>query len=332
MKIRIFITAIFFLLYSSALFAEPFADKINALKYAARGPLKAMAEGFAPVMGFYTGSANMLGVNIASFPSLKIGLGAGGAVNTALFNNYSIFESMNGLSFSDSKSISNSSNKLKDILKYMPMPYYTVYGKVGIPVLPADAGIRLSIIPTMNFSRGDSSLGIGAFHLGGEFRYSLLQTPDGGFRVDSRASLDYDSGFVDVKSDVNQDLIIGGTNVGNQNIKMNMKYGWSGVSIGGKLQAGMYNKSVGGLYAGAGINLNLGGTKASMDSDVIATPNVIGIVAQHANITGEFTQGYDPFELRVYAGGQLFFMQLAVEYGILSGFMAATFYPVALEF
>lgn len=328
MKLFFAITAVFFITVS--LFSENYSDFKSALQAASDNSVKTITAAMAPAMQFYTGSGDISGCVVQPFPSWAIGIGAGVTFTPNLFNNYAQFNNLGDLKFDTSENISNSISKIASLASIVPLPYDMIVGKVGLPIIPNDVGIRVGFIPSLNYSMKGFDVGVSGFHIGGDIRQSLVDA--GIFKIDAGLSLDFDSGKVFANGGTNQEQVINGVDVATKQVHMQFTYDWSGLSLGAKIQLGIYDKSAGGLFVGIGGNCNMGGVNTALLSDIAFIPTIIGVSEQQDSLSSKSTKSYDLFDLRAYAGFRLYFIQFTAEYGFPSGYISATFYPVILAF
>ena len=302
---KCFIITLVLLLHSS-FYAEQYSDLKSTVQNVSSYSTKNISQNMAPVMGFYTGSANMTGVitgadNTSSSPFWTIGLGAGAVLTPSFFSISSSINSLNNISFSDSASLSNSIDKIIKLFPSIPMPYDTLYGKIGIIDNSTDIGFRIGVIPPLNFNFNNIFLNTSGLHAGAEIRHSLFQFFDGLIQVDGRLSVDYDGGYINVSSQTNQDIMINGVDVGTNQIGVNFNYNWNGFSIGSKIEAGIHKKSIAGLYVGIGANYNPGSVSSALNFNIQYIPTIVGVMGQKDNISSQNTQSYNPFDFEFTA-------------------------------
>ncbi len=277
-------------------------------------------------MGFYTGSGNVFPVNTSGFPGIKFGLG-GGVVLSSTF-----FKTMSDTNFLKSDSFSLNAGPVDSLSGYVgmfPLPYDMLFGKIGIPMIDLDVGLRVGYLPRIDFAGQGYRIGADAFHFGLEGRYLLFKDPTGIFKTDVRLSGDFDYGKISLSATKSETAYVGSTVIGTNESTFSFGYQWGGSSVGLKIGAGVSNPLVGSFYGGLGANLNFGNvtTTLGVDGKLIAAGS-----EQKFTIEGKSDQPYDLFDLRLFVGAQLFFISLAYEYNILNGDMAITFFPIYIAF
>jgi hypothetical protein len=212
----------------------------------------------------------------------------------------------------------------------LPFPYDEAYFKIGLPLLPADAGLRIGFVPSMSLDVGSGTIiSFGQFHIGAEGRYMIYEFL-GIIKVDGRVSLDYDTGGIGASYSHSDLAYINSLVIGTNEYKINLNYQWGGVSIGTKIMAGLDIPFIGGPYLGLGVNMNLGGVKTSVTMDDKVTSG--GVTASIPTLTGASEKPYNLIDLRLIVGLQLFFVNMAFEYGLLNKDMAWTIIPISLAF
>ncbi|MEJ5284490.1 MAG: hypothetical protein WHS77_05505 [Brevinematales bacterium] len=316
------------LVFAGYVYSSDFDVMTNDLS----GVLKKSAEKISGEMkkhmGFFTGSGNITPVNTSGFPGFKFGLGGGLMLNSVFFQ---VMANPAYLDASDSKN----EGGLGDLSKAMaifPIPYNEVYGKIGIPLLPLDVGLRLGYMPRLEFGDTEAKVGADQFHFGVEGRYLIFKDPTGILKVDSRLSIDFDYGNVLLSGTTSQAAYANDTVIGTNKVTATMSYSWGGSSIGLKI-IGAADLMFVSIFGGIGLNLNIGevNTKLGVKSDFTPAP-LLPLTSQTYEITGESKMGYDIFDMRLLIGGHLLFIDFGYEYGILSGDMAFTLIPIAIAF
>lgn len=277
-------------------------------------------------MGFYTGDGNVTPVNTSGFLGLKIGLGAG--INTTPMLWKIAMDSTNADALINSANANASAfDSVAKIFGALPLPYDFIYVKIGMPVIPLDVGIRLGFIPSMAIPiDASTSMGIGQFHFGIEGRYLLWELPGGWIKVDGRVSYDFDGGSISLTNKQTQNAYTNGVIAGTSTLTTGFDYLWSGSSIGAKVMAGLNIPVVGSLFCGLGLNMNVGivttqigetGTVSSFDIGTLSVSNI---------------KPYNPFDMRLIGGFNLFVVSLAVEYNLFNGDLAINFIPFQMAF
>ncbi len=304
---------------------------------------------------------------------------------------HNIDQFTSNLSSLDSTSITNVpddffslfANTLTDV----PIPYYSFYFKIGLPEasqflsdFPMDIGFRIGFIPNAG-ALLPSSLGIGSytfktggFNIGVEARMQLLKASI--FYTDIRLSADFSWREIAVGSKVNlpDEVTNGSSGLVDKNgvpvflggayasvygeysyrssLRPSMSYTWSGFVFSPRLFMGIDIPVIGGLYFGAGPDVNFGSVDISMNVNIDYTTSVSNLRPN----TGTFPPGFDltpyqgtregslkttsgvkrtafnAYDFRLIAGIQFFFMNFSLEYGVVSKHFAVTFYPFAIKF
>ncbi len=276
-------------------------------------------------MGFFTGSGNITPVNTSGFPGFKFGFGGGLMLNSIFFQ---VAKNPDYLKATDSKNEGGLS-ELTKAMSIFSIPYNEVYGKIGIPLLPLDVGLRLGYMPRLEFGGADAKVGADLFHFGVEGRYLIFKDPSGIFKVDSRLSVDFDYGNVLLSGTTTQTAYANDIVIGTNKVTAAMSYSWGGSSIGLKV-IGAIDFLIVSIFGGIGLNLNIGevNTKLGIKSDF--TP-IVGSPISY-EIAGQSKMPYDIFDMRLLIGAHLLFIDFGYEYGILSGDMAFTLIPITIAF
>ncbi|MGC8764416.1 MAG: hypothetical protein ACP5QT_00805 [Brevinematia bacterium] len=277
-------------------------------------------------MGFYTGSGNVFPVNTSGFPGIKFGLGGGVVLSSTFFNTMSDTNFLK----SDSSSLNAGSiNNFSGAVGMFSLQYDMIYGKIGIPLIDLDLGLRIGFLPRIDFSGQGYKIGTDGFHFGLEGRYLLFKDPTGIFKADVRLSGDFDYGSLLLGAKISETAYAGSTIVGTNESTLTFGYQWGGSSLGLKVAARVNIPVVGSIYGGLGANLNFGNvtTKIGVDGSLKAAGS-----EQSYSIEGESVQPYDLFDLRGFIGLQFFFINVGYEYNIMNQDMAITFYPVSITF
>ncbi len=314
------------LFFSAGLYAGQFDDYTNQLVQSLNNIL---ASAVSPVsvemarhMGYYTGSGNVTPVNTSGDFGIKFGLDAG--VNTSDIL-YRIGKGDNIFSNTNSSPMTNYVNAVGQDISIVPFPYDDAYFKLGIPTLPMDVGIRLGFIPSFSFSTGTgSTISFYEFRAGVEGRYLLWSFFDM-IKIDARLSVDYDTGNVSYSySGSGAAYDNSGNLIGTNSYNAAFAFNWGGVSIGTKVMAGLNVPFIGGPFVGLGLNLNLGGVKTSLTMNDTFTAN--GGLGQSSlpALSAASPVGYNLLDLRLIAGVHLFFLNGALEYGLLNNDLAWT--------
>ncbi|MCX7820051.1 MAG: hypothetical protein N2258_00050 [Brevinematales bacterium] len=307
------------------LYSADFDTMTNEMSGVLRDTAKKISGEMKKHMGFFTGSGNITPVNTSGFPGLKFGLGGGVMLNSVLFQ---VMANPNYLDASDNKNEGELAN-LSKVMSTFPIPYNEVYGKIGIPLLPLDVGLRLGYMPRIEMGGADAKVGADQFHFGVEGRYLIFKDPTGILKLDTRLSVDFDYGNVLLSGSTTQAAYANDIVIGTNKMTATMSYSWGGSSIGLKL-LGAADFFVVSVFAGLGLNLNVGevNTKLGVKNEFIPT---LGPTIGY-ELTGESKMGYDIFDLRLLIGTHLLFIDIGYEYGILSGDMAFTIIPIAIAF
>ncbi len=314
------------LMLSGYLYSDNFDTMTNDLS----GVLKESAEKISGEMkkhmGFFTGSGNITPVNTSGFPGLKFGVGAGLMLNNVFFI---VAQNPDYLKATESKNEGEIAN-LSKAMSVFPIPYNEIYGKIGIPLIPLDVGLRLGYMPRIEFGSQDARVGADQFHFGVEGRYLLFKDPTGIIAVDSRLSVDFDYGNVLLSGKATQEAYADSTLIGTNETVATMSYSWGGTSIGLKVVGGV-NFFIGNLYGGVGLNLNLGEVNTTLGVESTFKP-IPPLTEQKFKVEGSAKAPYDLFDLRLLVGGKLFVVNFGFEYGMLSGDMAFTVIPIDISF
>ncbi len=315
-------------------FANDFDDMKSKVGDISSDLATQISTAMAPNFGYYTGSGNVTPVNTSSFLGLKIGVGLGLNLTPNFFSAMNNIES--AIPGASSDQLADSLKSAAGAMAAIPSPYDLLYVKIGVPIIPLDVGLRIGVIPALSFGTSDGSVGIGGFHFGVEGRYSIFELPAGLIKVDARVSYDYDGGNINVSAKTTQDADINGKTIGSNNLTMAWNMGWSGSSIGAKLMGGLNIPLIGGLYLGLGMNINIGQFSTEVKTDYDFGPNGTGtsegLTEQKFTVDKTASAGYNAFDLRLIGGVQIFFINAAVEYGILNGNYAITFIPFSMVF
>lgn len=314
--------------------AADFATMTNDLMKVATTVAAAINNGTAPNMGYYTGSGNIFPVNTSGFLGLKLGVGLGVNIPASLIE---VAQDPNNLSKyfkpESSNPMAAAFDSMGKAVALVPFPYDMAYLKVGLPILPMDVGIRVGVVPTMGFPVGvGQTANVGALHLGAEGRYSIIEVLAGLIKVDGRLSVDYSSGTIGYTyQSVDAAYADGSTLIGTNTTTFTMSHSWSGVSIGAKGVAGLNIPFIGGIYGGLGLNLNFGSVTTAIGTKLDFAPS-IAIPSGSADFNAQRSKDYNPLDIRLMVGAQIFFVNAAVEYGVLNRNLAVTLIPIALVF
>ncbi|MEK6793350.1 MAG: hypothetical protein AABZ39_01140 [Spirochaetota bacterium] len=257
--------------------------------------------------GFMTGSGNITPANTTEFFGLKIGLGLGIAGNAG---------------FMSLISAPNSITSIDTLVSLIPAPYDVLYAKIGLPgFIPfldkTDVGVRFGYFPTMSIPLSGGFMfnvnGVSAFGI--EVRKTFFELPAGLIRVDARVAYNYSGGGIGIKYTTNA---AGVTNTFTETMT------WSGNNISVKAVAGVNIPFVFGAFVGIGPELNFGGVTAQSDLTAQGSFNFAGTTfSALSTITSSALGAYDPFDIRVIGGIHLLVVDVAVEYGLLSGGLSA---------
>lgn len=307
----------------------------------------AMANNFQ----FYTGAGNMTPVNTSKFLGLKLGVGVGFMFNST-FMDYAALavsggtekELMNELMFGNISTTDPNADVFATIAKtiaIMPLPYDMAYLKVGLPeVFPRpfktmDLGVRLGVLPPIFFSDDTTSFNLSGFHFGVEARSLLVGKSKSKFKVELRASWDFDFGNIDISLQTNMQITaatnILGTPVSSSDADYELGMGlqWGGSSIGLKIAAGLDTRLFK-IYCGLGMNFIVGQFTSSMYMKGKVTFGTETL--DSVNINAESSSMYMPFDMSVFVGFQILIFNFAGEYSLVSGAAAINIYPLVLKF
>lgn len=310
-----------------------------------------LAHAMANNFQFYTGAGNMTPVNTSKFLGLKLGVGVGLMFNSTFMDFAKLAASgatekefMNELMFGNISTTDPNADIFAEIARtiaLLPLPYDMAYCKVGLPeVLPRpfktmDVGVRLGILPPISLSEGTTSFNLSGFHFGVEARSLLLGKSKSKFKVELRASWDWDFGNIDMALHTNMQ-ITAATNVGgiavpssDAGYELGMGLMWGGSSIGVKIAAG-FDSRLFRIYCGLGMNFIVGQFTSSMymKGDVTFGTETLDSV----NINAESSCMYMPFDMSVFVGFQILIFNFAGEYSLVSGAAAINIYPLVLKF
>ncbi len=288
---------------------------------------------------------------------------------------------------------------LANITTSLPTPYFSLYFKMGLPEImpfikdyPIDFGLRLGFIPNAGSLLASNSelhtfeIYSEGFNIGFETRMQLLNVSF--FYIDARVSMDFsyrkmslsysmsesgslggdgDSILVDSNGDIvyvsssPTPILISGDNYYSTSIMPSMTYSWSGMVFSPRIFAGIDIPIFGGVYFGAGPDINIGNvdmlinmqlsysttvenikyTGSSLyENDVLSDPEYLaavedasgtqtGVINANTTIT---RRAFDLYDLRLITGLQLFFVNISLEYGVVSESFAVTVYPFAFKF
>lgn len=318
----------------SFMFGDAFDNMTNDIASLLNKAANSVSTEMKKHMGFYTGSGNVFPANTSGFPGIKLGLGLGVVLPS------SFFSFINDASFLKPDSSSYNIGMIDDLASAAGgafFPYDLIYGKIGIPMIDMDVGIRLGYIPRIDLEGklGETGYKIGtdAFHFGIEGRYLLFKDPTGIVKVDARLSGDFDYGSLLLGSSYTAIAYDGTTTIGTNENDISFGYQWGGSSIGLKLVGGLNIPLVGSVFAGIGGNLNFGSVTTTLGYTAKFKPNSSsGLSEQKFEIEGKSEQPYDLFDLRVMVGLHIFIINFGFEYNIMNGDMAFTLIPVSITF
>ncbi len=310
---------------TAASFAD-FNELTNDIRSIMRSTVSNISTEMAKNLGFYSGAGNVTPANVSGFPGIKFGLGAGLNVTGTLWRAF-FDKNYTGILSGSASSNAIRFDDFAKIFALFPFPYDLAYFKIGIPLMPMDVGVRLGFIPPLALDGGSgTTLTVGEFHFGLEARYNLLELPGGILKLDVRLSYDYESGNFGIVNRTPYTAYTNGVEAGTISAATKLDFGWQGSSIGTKLMAGVNIPFVGSVFAGLGLNLNVGevtttmrvneGTYNNIDLDLMETIRV----------------GYNPLDVRLVGGFNVFFVSLAAEYGLLNNNIAVTFIPFQMAF
>ncbi len=316
---------------TAAVHADSFTDLTNEISETVFGPLsKAVSRQLADHMGFYAGSGNMTAVNASPFVGLKFGAGIGLALS--YISRKGIFEKdfgdlTNGVSGSNINSVTN----LAKALSLIPLPYDVFYLKMGLPGIPLDLGLRFGYYPQVSRdATNGTSLDFKAGYVGLEARYLAKEFFGGLIKIDTRLSADYNSGLLGMAYRYRDSAYVTNMIVGTNDAETGFTIDWAGLTLGGKVMAGINFSWIGGVFAGLGVDLNLG--RVSTDTYIKGTfTDLTG--TDYALVLGrKVDEFYRPLEVRILFGIQLLFASASFEYGIVSRDLAFNVFPIALAF
>ncbi len=350
---------------ASVSFAQDFTEMLDSLNGSLTEIFQSITSNVAynldNNMQFYGSAGNVYPPNVSPYFGLKFGVGIG--VNfPGLLVQYGMqaasgempsFES--GLTNTDpNASIFDAYGAaVGQIIALAPFPYDMVFVKLGLPegllVLPflkyADVGLRIGYLPNIAdlignlSSTSDSGTSAGLalttsmVHIGAELRTILIGKPRSLFNIDLRGSVDFDYGLFGATATFSQNLS-GTTNSTAFDVLVTGNFGlnfaWTGVNIGVKSIASV-NVRVIKLYAGLGLNMNIGNARSEMFlTGGFDTP--LGPVDLYSNRTRN-TSWYDLFDARILGGVTLFgFFNVAAEMSITRMTTALTIMPLCLAF
>lgn len=257
--------------------------------------------------GFMTGSGNVVWVNTSEFLGLKIGVGLGVAGNVGFLSLVSAPQQV---------------ASFDTLVSLVPAPYDMLYGKIGLPgFIPflekSDIGFRIGALPSMTvpLSGGFTFVMRDIFSFGLELRKTLFELPAGLIRIDARVAYNYSKGTIGIRYETNISTVLN---------SVEERIDWSGNNITARAVAGINIPVIFSAFAGIGPDLNFGGIRATSSLSTSGSFTIAGTTFATAMSTSMYADGaYDPFDIRVIGGIRLFVVDVAVEYGLLSGGLSA---------
>jgi len=322
---------VFALFLSTKVFAADFDIMTNDIKDILNKATEIVSSEMKKHMGFYTGSGNVFPANTSGFPGIKFGIGGGVVLTSGFFN------LLNNPAFLSPDTSSLNVGMIDDLSSVAAgffFPYNMLYGKIGIPGIDLDVGLRVGYFPRVEFGgkveETSYKIGYDSFHFGLEGRYLIFKDPTGIIKVDARLSGDFDYGNVLLGGGYTTPAYVNNTVIGTNENTLSFNYQWGGSSIGLKVVGGLNIPLVGSIFAGLGCNLNLGAVKTTMGLESKFIPTTGPEISYKLDSSSE--KAYDLFDLRLMVGLNLFFINLAYEYNIMNGDMAFTFIPIAITF
>ncbi|OHD57369.1 MAG: hypothetical protein A2Y33_07755 [Spirochaetes bacterium GWF1_51_8] len=307
----------------------------------------ALSTPMAPTMTIYNSAGSVYPSDVRDFLGIKIGIGVGVVASPSL-SKYILSGLQTDYMPATASGNSNSSiySSMVGAFSLVPMPYTMLYAKLGmikLPILPQfDLGVRIGYLPDVGPMLGYTENNpantnniiakTGAFHIGAEARSKIIDA--GIFQIGLNLSVDFDSGGIEFSQYFIQPLEVpvpGGSGF-NQTIDTKyttgINFGWMGTSVGGKLIASL-NIPILSLYAGVGVNFNVG----SVTSKMYTKGEMIVVTeTEFFNVEGVSTIPYYFTEIRVLAGFQLLIINAALEYSVNTGAIAVTIHPITLTF
>lgn len=308
---------------------------------------KAISTPMAPTMTIYNSAGGDYTADTRDFLGMKIGVGIGVVASPAL-SGYLLSGLKSDYLPSSATDNSNASiySSMVSVFSLVPMPYDMIYLKIGmikLPLIPQfDVGIRLGFLPDVGPMLGYTAdnpnntnniiAKTGGFHIGGEVRAKLIDA--GIFQIGLNLSVDFDNGGFEFSQYFTEALTVPIPGGGGYNQTIDTKYttginfGWMGTSIGGKLIAAL-NIPVFSLYAGVGINFNIGSVTTTMYTK---GEMVVVTDSEFFRVEGVSTIPYYFTEIRAIAGFQLLIINAAIEYSINTGAISIVLHPLTLTF
>ncbi|MEW5813862.1 MAG: hypothetical protein AB1798_00495 [Spirochaetota bacterium] len=357
---KIWIGLVLFALLSSVSLAQEIKTDafVGDLKDALTKTSQGISNKMGPFMGFYGGSGNVLHSNVYNGFSLKLGGGLGFAVQplwVKIINDISQGKEPDLSIFEiDTSGNAGLFSAIPQALVILPLPYDEAYLKLGFSKRAWDIGVRIGYVPDIGriIEQAGSALppGIsfttGALHVGGELRYRLFKWFL--FQADARLSVDYDSGRLGIRYEFPSQSqtvefpnpVPGGAPIQGTatfDAAAELLYNWSGLLISPKLVGNVMIPILGGVYGGIGLDFNIGGVKTNMTMDSRATMTVTaaGYTLDKSSasiyIEAPTTKKYRFFDARVMVGARLLFVNIAIEYGVLSKNASLTILPLTLS-
>lgn len=306
---------------------------------------------------FYGSSGNVYVPNVSTYPGIRVGIGIGfnlpGYYIRALTEeNFDFTSGLAGLD-PNASYFDQIGSAFGAFFALLPLPYDMVYFKMALPesfiktpiTRYMDLGIRIGFLPDVigilldNFADTGNDmlsydLGINSFHIGAEARTLLLGKPKSLFNFQLSAS--YDMDFGGFGGSISTSLpLSGSTNTGGFDTTFNgnfgLKFVWRGASIGTKAVASI-NLRILYLYAGFGLNMNVGSVKSEMNLDgTLAFADLVEFPVFEKTI--KYVSWYDLFDARLMGGVSFFgFFNTAVEYSLTHKTLAVTIMPICLAF
>jgi len=324
---RKFVFVVLMIILSGYFYAADFDTMTNEMASILKKGAETVSMEMKKHLGFYTGSGNIFPANTSQFLGLKFGLGGGVVLNSILFKAMS----------DPNVLVPNTGSKNEgDLSKYLapigtfPIPYNMIYGKVGLPFIDLDVGLRLGYFPRVDTGGTDYRIGWDSFHFGLEGRYLLWKDPTGLIKVDARLSGDFNYGNIMLSTKFTQEAYAGNTVIGTNENVSTFGLMWGGSSWGVKVVGGFNIPIVGSIYGGIGANLNFGAVNTRLGFDTKFKPTLGSEISY--SLEGNSEIAYDLFDLRLLVGANIFFVNIGYEYNLLNGDMAVTIIPIALTF
>ncbi|OHD54469.1 MAG: hypothetical protein A2014_05725 [Spirochaetes bacterium GWF1_49_6] len=321
-------------------FADTNAD--NLVSYM-ETTYKQVAEGIstplAPTMTIYNSAGSVYTADTRDFLGIKIGVGIGVVMPSSFISmlsgvtqNYVPTDAQNNTNASIFSSVAQAA-------AMVPMPYDMIYLKIGmikLPLIPQfDVGIRLGFLPDVgSLFAASLPTGVvaktGGFHIGGEARAKIIDA--GVFQIGLNLAVDFDNGGLEYSASMEEPINVpvpgGFTQTITSKYTTGINFGWMGTSIGGKLIAAL-NIPVFSLYAGVGINFNIGSVTTTMYTK---GEMVVVTDSEFFRVEGVSTIPYYFTEIRAIAGFQLLIINAAIEYSINTGAISIVLHPLTLTF